>query len=158
VELARAEKRSDWSVEVGYGYRAPAFDNMLTVMFAIDLPWQADKRQDRDVAARLAELEKARAQKEDARRAHEADVRGWLADYDAATRRLERYRSVLAPLANDRSEAALAAYRGGRGELSALLEAQRAITETELAALGIETERARAWANLNYLYPHEVAK
>jgi outer membrane protein TolC len=158
VELARAEKRSDWSVEVGYGYRAPAFDNMLTVMFAIDLPWQADKRQDRDVAARVAELEKARALKEDARRTHEADVRGWLADYDAATRRLERYRSVLAPLANDRSEAALSAYRGGRGELSALLEAQRAITETELAALGIETDRARAWANLNYLYPHEVAK
>jgi outer membrane protein TolC len=38
VQLARASKRSDWSLEVGYGHRAPTFDNMLTVMVAIDLP------------------------------------------------------------------------------------------------------------------------
>ena len=158
VELARASKRSDWSVEVGYGQRRPAFDNMLTVMVAIDLPWQAERRQDRDVASRLAELEQVRAQKEEARRMHEAEVRGWLADYDAATRRLERFRTALVPLAGERAEAALAAYRGGRGDLSAVLEAQRAITETELAAIAIEAERAKAWANLNHLYPHEGAR
>lgn len=158
VELARAGRRSDWSVEVAYGHRAPAFDNMLSVMVAIDLPWRAERRQDRDIAARLAELDQVRAQKEEARRMHEAEVRGWLADYDAATRRLARFRTVLVPLAEERSEAALAAYRGGRGELAAVLEAQRAITETELAALVIETERAKAWASLSFLYPHEAAK
>ena len=158
VELARASKRSDWSVEVGYGIRSPAFDNMLTVMVAIDLPWQQKDRQDRDLASRLAELEQVRAQKEDARRMHEAEVRGWLADYDAATRRLERFRTVLTPLAAERADAALAAYRGGRGELPAVLEAQRAITENELSIVSVETERAKAWANLNYFYPHEGAK
>ena len=158
VELARASKSSDWSLEVGYGHRAPAFDNMLTVMVAVDLPWRGERRQDRDVASRLAELERARALKEEARRMHEVEVRGWLADHDAATQRIQRFHSILLPLARERSEAALAAYRGGRGELSAVLDAQRAITETELAALGIEAERAKAWANLNYLYPHEAAK
>jgi outer membrane protein TolC len=158
VDLTRASKRSDWSVEVGYGQRRPAFDNMLTVMVAIELPWQSDRRQDRDIASRLAELEQARALREDARRVHEAELRGWLADYDAATRRLERYRAALAPLASERAEAALAAYRGGRGELAPVLEAQRGITETELAALAIEAERGKAWANLNYLYPHEVRR
>ena len=158
VDLARANKRSDWSVEVGYGIRAPTYDNMLTFMVAIDLPWQAERRQDRDVASRLAELEQVRARKEDARRMHEAEVRSWLADYDAATQRLERFRTVLAPLADERSEAALAAYRGGRGELTGVLDAQRAITETELAAIAVEAERAKAWANLNYLYPHQGAK
>jgi outer membrane protein TolC len=158
VEVARASRRSDWSLEVGYGQRRPAFDNMLTVMVAIDLPWQAERRQDRDIASRLAELEQARAMREDARRMHEAELRGWLADYDAATRRLERYRSVLVPLARERSEAALAAYRGGRGELAVLLESQRSITETELAAITVEAERAKAWANLSYLYPHEAIR
>jgi outer membrane protein TolC len=62
---------------------------------------------------------------------------------------------VLVPLAGERAEAALAAYRGARGELSSVLDAQRAITETELMALAVEAERAKAWANLNYLYPHE---
>ena len=158
VDVARASKRSDWSLEVGYGVRRPSFDNMLTVMVAIDLPWQAERRQDRDVASRLAELQQVRAMKEDARRMHEAEVRGWLADYDAATRRLERFKTVLLPLASDRSEAALTAYQGGRGDLSGVLEAQRAVTETELASIAIEAERAKAWANLNYLYPHEGAK
>lgn len=158
VDIARASRRSDWSLEVGYGHRAPMFDNMLSVMVAIDLPWQAKQRQDRDIASRLAELEQARARKEDAQRMHEAEIRGWLADFDSATRRLQRFQALLLPLANERSAAALAAYRGGRGELSAVLDAQRAITETELSALAIEAERARAWANLSYLYPHEAAK
>jgi outer membrane protein, heavy metal efflux system len=158
VDVARAGKRSDWSLEVGYGHRRPDFDNMLSVMVAIDLPWQAQRRQDRDIASRLAGLEQARALREDARRMHEAELRGLLADYDAATRRLERYRAVLVPLAGERSEAALAAYRGGRGELSAVLDAQRAITETQLASIAIEADRAKAWASLSYLYPHEGAK
>lgn len=158
VEVARSSKSSDWSLEVGYGYRRPAFDNMLTVMVAVDLPWQAKNRQDRDVASRLAELEQARAVREDARRTHEAEMLGSLADYDALTQRLDRYRSVLMPLAGERAEAALAGYRGGRAELAPVLEAQRAITETELAAIAIEAERAKAWANLSYLYPHEEAK
>jgi outer membrane protein, heavy metal efflux system len=155
VDVARASRRSDWSVEVGYGHRRPAFDNMLTVMLAIDLPWQADKRQDRDIASRVAEAEKARAEREEARRIHEAELRSWLADYDAATARIERYRATVIPLATDRTEAALAAYRGGRGELNAVLEAHRASTDTELSVIALEAERARAWANLSFLYPHE---
>jgi outer membrane protein TolC len=158
LEVARAGKRSDWSLEVGYGQRRPAFDNMLTVMVAIDLPWQAERRQDRDIASRLAEVDQARAMREEARRMHEAEMRGWLADYDAASRRLARFRTVLAPLADERSQAALAAYRGGRGELAAVLEAQRVITETELAAIAVEAERGKAWANLSYLYPHAAVQ
>jgi len=155
VGLARSEKKADWMLEVGYGQRRPAFDNMITVMVSIDLPWQAERRQDRDVASRLAELEQARAMREDARRMHEAEVRGWLADLDTAERRIERFERVLLPLARDRRSAALAAYQGGRGELGAVLEAERAVTETDLAFVQALAERAKAWANLNYLYPQE---
>lgn len=155
VELARSEKKSDWMLEVGYGQRRPYFDNMLTVMVAFDLPWQAGRRQDRDVASRLAELEQASALREDARRAQQAQVRGWLADFDAAARRIERFERVLLPLARDRTAAALAAYRGARGELAQVLEAERVTTETELALVEALAERAKAWANLNYLYPQE---
>jgi outer membrane protein TolC len=153
VELARSEKKSDWMVEVGYGRRRPAFDDMVTVMVSIDLPWQAGRRQDRDIASRLAELEQVRAMREDARRMHEAEVRGWLADFDAAQRRIERFERVQLPLARDRASAALAGYQGGRGELGMVLEAERAVTETELGLVQALAERAKAWANLNYLYP-----
>ena len=55
----------------------------------------------------------------------------------------------------DRRAAALAAFQGGRGELGSVLEAERAVTETELALVQALAERAKAWASLNYVYPQE---
>jgi outer membrane protein TolC len=158
VDVARSSAKPDWALEVGYGHRAPAFDNMLTVMVSMDLPWQTGRRQDRDIAARLAEVDQARAMRENARRMHEAEVRGWLADFDTAERRIERFERTQLPLARERSAAALAAYQGGRGDLGPILEAERAVTETELTLNQALAERAKAWANLNYLYPHGAAR
>lgn len=152
VALARSTTGSDWSLEVGYAQRSPDFSNMLTVMVTLDLPWQTARRQDRDIAAQLAQVERARAEREDARRTREAEVRGWLADFDAAHARAGRIATVQQPLARERSEAALAAYRAGRGELGAVLEAARNETQTELALIGAAADRARAWARLAHLY------
>jgi outer membrane protein TolC len=156
VDMARSERRADWMLEVEYGQRRPYFDNMLSVFVSVDLPWQTGRRQDRDIASRLAELEQARAMQEDARRMREAEVRGWLADFDTAKRRIARYESVLLPLARERSAAAQAAYRGNRGELAPVLEAERSIAETELALVQALAERARAWANLSFLVVPEA--
>lgn len=153
VDVARSSAKPDWALEVGYGQRGPTFDNMLTVVVSMDLPWQTGRRQDRDIAARLAEVDQARAMRENVRRAHEAEVRGWFADFDTAERRIERFERTLLPLARDRSAAALAAYQGGRGDLGVVLEAERAVTETELGLNQVLAERGKAWANLNFLYP-----
>ena len=155
LDVARAGRRPDWGLEVTYGQRSPYFDNMLSVMVSVDLPWQRARVQDREIAAKLAEVEQSRAMREDARRMHAAEMRGFLADYDAATARIERYLKVLIPLARERYEAAFAAYRGGRGELNAVLEASRGVADTELALVAIDAERAKAWANLTYLYTQE---
>jgi outer membrane protein TolC len=154
VDLATASGRPDWNVEVGYGHRAPAFDNMLSVLVTVDLPWQRQQRQNRDIASRMAEAERARAEREEARRLHELELRSWLADYQVASQRVERYRSAVLPLARNAVDAALAGYRGGRDELNSVLDAYRAATEAELSLIAIESERATAWANLRFLYPH----
>ena len=156
VEMARSERRADWMLEVEYGQRRPYFDNMLTVMLSFPLSLRREERQDRDIASRLAELEQARAMQEDARRMREAEVRGWVADFETAERRVARYESILLPLARERSAAAQAAYRGGRGELGPVLEAERSIAETELGLVQVATERAKAWANLAFLFVPEA--
>ena len=117
VSLAKATRDRDWSLEVGYSQRGPAFDNMISVVVAIDLPIAKERRQERDIASRLAEVEQVRAQREDARRMHEAEVRNLQADWETAGKRIGRYDTVLLPLARERAQAALAAYQGGRGEL-----------------------------------------
>ena len=158
LALERTTKIPDWSVELLYGARSPNFSNMVTLMFSIDLPVLAGRRQDRDIAARLAEVEEAEAMAEDARRMHEADVQTALADWDAAGARIARYDAHALPLARDRAAAALAAYRGGTGSLAMVIEASRGETEAELGRLGAEAERARAWARLAYLASGEQPK
>lgn len=156
VEMARSERRTDWMLEVEYGQRRPYFDNMLTVMVSFPLSLSRGDRQDRDIASRLAELDQARSMQEDARRMREAEVRGWIADHETAERRIGRFERVLIPLARERAQAAQAAYRGGRGELMPVLEAERSIAEAELALVQALAERAKAWANLAYLLPQEA--
>jgi outer membrane protein TolC len=156
VALAAATRKPDWGWEVSFGQREPRFSNMVSLMVSMDLPLWKGSRQDRDVAARVKQLEQARAQREDARRMHDAEVRMLAADWTFAGERAQRFSSAVLPLAQERAELALAAYRGGRGELSSVLEARRAQTDVELSRLAVELERARAWARLNYLIEHEV--
>lgn len=156
VALASNSKKPDWSVELSYGQRGPAFDNMITLMVSVDLPWEAEKRQDRDIAAKQRLVDQASAQTEEARRLHEAELRGIYADWQTAGVRVERFEKRLLPLAQERVAAALASYRGGRGELATVLEARRAETETQISLLQTQLERARAWAKLNFLLPSEV--
>jgi outer membrane protein TolC len=129
---------------------------MISVMVSFDLPWQAEKRQDRDLAAKRLLADQAQAQVEEARRMHEAELRGLYADWRTAGVRMERFENLQLPLARERVGAALAAYRGGRGELVIVLEARRAEAEARLGSLQVQLERARAWAKLNFLLPHEV--
>jgi outer membrane protein TolC len=156
VALATTTRKPDWGWEVSFGQREPRFSNMVSVMISMDLPLWKGSRQDRDVATRVKQLEQARAQREDARRMHDAEVRMLAADWTFAGERAQRFSSAVLPLAQQRAELALAAYRGGRGELASVLEARRAQTDVELSRLAVELERARAWARLNFLIEHEV--
>jgi outer membrane protein TolC len=158
VAVAQSTKTPDWGVELSFGQRTPYFSNMLTLMFSVDLPVFPADRQDRDVAASLAQVDRARAQLEDARRSYTAQVRGLAVDWEAWNRRVERFEKVLIPLAQERAEASLAAYRGGKGELMGVIEARKAEAETRLGLHNALLERGRAWAGLTYLVPQEETK
>jgi hypothetical protein len=59
------------------------------------------------------------------------------------------------PLATQRTEAALAAYRGASAPLASVLDARRAEIEARMDQLKLEMETARLWAQLNYLLPSQ---
>jgi outer membrane protein TolC len=158
VALAQASSKPDWSVEFSFGQRTPYYSNMVTLMFSVDLPVRQSHRQDRDVASQVAQLDKLRAQREDARRSYEALVRGFAVDWETWNRRVQRYETVLIPLAEERVKASTAAYRGSRGELAAVLDARKADAETRLALHTALLERGRAWSNLNFLAEEEKSK
>ena len=158
VRLAQANKQADWSVEASYSQRGPAYSNMVSIEVSIPLQWDQKNRQDREVAAKLALVDAAQARYDDMLRSHEAEVRGLLNDWQTGKDRVARYRDELIPTARQRTEAALTAYRSGKGDLAGALQARRDEVDARLQALTVEMETARSWARLNFLIPdHSMA-
>lgn len=159
VQLARANKKADWSAELMVSQRGPAYSNMISVNVSIPLQWDQKNRQDRELAAKLATAEQMRAQREEASREHVAEAQAMLQEWQSNRERLTRYDGSLIPLAADHTRAAIAAYRGGAAILSAVLNARRTEIDVRMERVRLEMETARLWAQLNYLIPagHEVA-
>ena len=153
VDLARAAKTPDWSAELTYAVRGAPYSNMVSLMVSIDLPWSPGTRQDRQHAARLRELDAARAMREDTRRMRVAEVDAMLTEWEASRAVARRIDDELIPLAARRLDAALASYRGGTGALAPVLEARRSALEARLALLQQEQAAAKAWAWLQFVRP-----
>ncbi|HYD78466.1 MAG TPA: TolC family protein [Paucimonas sp.] len=157
ARLAEANRKADWSVELMFNQRGPAYDNMVSVAVSIPLPWDRRNRQDRELASKLALAEQARARHEDAARAHGAEVRALINEWDSSRERAARLQRDLVPLAGERTQAALAAYRGNRGTLAEVLMARRNELEARMQLLQREMETARLWTQLNFLAPRSGA-
>ena len=155
VEIAQSNQRPDWSVELMFSQRGSAYSNMVSVNVAIPLQWDQTNRQDREVSARLALAEQLRAQREETTREHLAEARAWLQQWRGFRGRLDGYDNSLIPLASERTRAAIAAYRGSSGTLTAVLEARRMEIDTRMERLRLEMEAAGVWAQLEYLIPTE---
>ena len=158
ARLAQANKKADWSVEAMYSQRGSAYSNMVSIGVSIPLQWDQKNRQDREVAAKLAMVDEARAKYEEILRNHDAEVRSLLNDWRNGKNRVARYQNELVPLARQRSEASLTGYRTGKADLAATLLARREEVDARMQALTVEMETARAWAQLNFFIPeHNLA-
>lgn len=155
ANIAQSNKRADWTVELMLSQRGPAYSNMVSVNVSVPLQWDQKNRQDRELSAKLAIAEQMRAQREEATREHVADIRMWLQEWQSNRERLAQYDSALIPLAAERTRAAIAAYRGGSGPLTAVLEARRMAIDTQMDRLRLAMETAALWAQLEYLIPAE---
>jgi outer membrane protein TolC len=150
AELAQRSGSPDWSLEVNYGLRGSAFSDMVTVQVGIDLPVFKKNRQLREVSSKLAAADQARAMRDDNLREMQAMLARAYAEWAAANERLARYRNSTLPQASARTDATLAAYRAGRGELAAVLEARRMEIDLRMQQLMLEGEAARAQVQIGY--------
>lgn len=153
ARLAQANRTPDWSVEIAYQQRGAAYSNMVSIGASIPLQWDRANRQDREVAARFALAEQAKAAREEALRAHVGEVQAMVVQWQSGRERLVRYELDLLPLARERTRAALAAYAGAKTSLVELLSARRNEIDVRMQAVQLEADTARVWAQLNFLFP-----
>lgn len=157
AKLAQSNKKADWSVEVMYQQRGSGYSNMVSVGLSVPLQWDQRSRQDREVAAKHALLEKTRAQREDALRAQVAQTHAMILEWQNGRERQARYATELLPLAGQRSAATLAAYRAGKAALVDVLGARHDEIDLRLKWLELDAGVARLWAQLRFLFPSSEA-
>jgi outer membrane protein TolC len=157
ARLAQADKKSDWSVEVAYQQRGSAYSNMISIGASIPLQWDQKNRQDRELSSRLARVEQAKAERDEMLRAHVAQTRTMIDEWENNRERSARYQRELIPLARQRTEATIASYRGGKASLPEVLAARRNEIDVRIQALQLDSDTARLWAQLNFLFPETGA-
>jgi outer membrane protein TolC len=153
IDLARAEKRPDWSTELSYAKRGDAFSDMVSLQFRVGLPLFSRNRQDPMIRAKRAELSQLEAERDTALRMQAAEVTRQLAAWDAARQRIELYERERLPLARQRSQAALAGFQAGRVEFLSVLASQVREIEVQRDYAELLKALGQAWAFLNYLEP-----
>jgi cobalt-zinc-cadmium efflux system outer membrane protein len=156
AQAAREEREPDWSAELMFSQRGSRYSNMVSLTVSLPLPWDRPQRQDRELAARLAQVDALRAEREEAARDHEAETERWLEAWRSGLARLALINTEREPLARQRVEAALAGYRGGGTPLLQVLDARRGALALQLDRIDVELETSRMWARLEFLIPASV--
>lgn len=157
ARLAEADKHADWSVALDYAQRGSGFSDFLSVSVSIPLQWDQANRQSREVAAKLALAEQAGAERDETLRREVGEVRAQVQAWQSGRERLVRYAREIIPLSQARSEATLAAYAAGKSSSNDVLRARRDEIDVRLRALDLESNTARLWAQLNFLFPDDEA-
>lgn len=153
VAIARSSKRADWSIELSYSQRGPAFSNMASLGISVPLQVDPGQRQDREISAKLALADRIREQREEAKRELGAAIRSDILRWRSNVDRLARFDRSLLPLAVERTRGEIAAYRGGASSLASALAARRLEIDMRLDRLRLEMDTAALWARLEYLLP-----
>jgi cobalt-zinc-cadmium efflux system outer membrane protein len=155
VRVARADKRPDWKVGVGYGRRDPRFGDMASVGVSIDLPLFAGKRQNPKIDASASLAQGSRFDREALRRELAAALDADLADHAMHHERLRNARETLVPLAKRRAELDRDSYAAGKTDLGTALLATLAVAEAEVETLNREADVARDAVRITIIYGEE---
>lgn len=157
VDVARQQYKPGWMLDLTYGDRTGAGmdgarrSDLISAMVTLDMPLFTGKRQDRRVAASVAETDALRHTRDDAyrelQRALEADYPRW----QQLQLREQGYRDSIVPAARHNAEAALTAYRNGVTDFTALIRAQLTDLDSRLQALRTRADRLQTQARLLYL-------
>ena len=94
-----------------------------------------------------------RAEREERAREHLVEARRWQEGWRSGVAQLALIDGERLPLAEQRIQTTLAAYRGGRTPLSEVLAARRMALALRMERIDLQRSTARLWAQLAYLIP-----
>lgn len=157
VELARQRYKPEFGVDLTYGGRGgqnpdgTSRTDLLTLMVVMDVPLFTKNRQDRVVAAQIAEMSAAQFAHDDVLRRMRSEVDFHLATRQRQQERIELFENTLLPQAEFSSEASLNAYQSSIEDLTTLLRTRITEFDLQLEHARLQAEILKTRARLRYL-------
>ncbi|NNF40459.1 MAG: TolC family protein [Woeseiaceae bacterium] len=154
VELARESYKSDWALDLGYGYRDGLLPNgeprsdFISLTVSIDLPFFGRRRQDHKLAAALQERRAALETKKELRAELRSQLDAQYARWTELTRRLLLYENEILGQSRGQAQAALLAYQSDAGDFSDVMRGYIDDLNTRLEYIRLQVARAQSYASL----------
>jgi outer membrane protein TolC len=154
VDLAEQEYKSDWSVDLGYGYRdgyladgQPRSD-FVSLSVSFDLPFFRSDRQDKSVGAALSQRRAADQSREEQLRRLASQLESEFIRWQDLGKRLDLYDEQILSVSAASAEAALAAYQSDTGDFADAMRGYVDDLNTRLEYIRLQVERAQSYALL----------
>ena len=157
VELAKQKYKPEFALDVTYGGRAgtnpdgSSRTDLLTLMVVMDVPLFHKNRQDRVVAAQIAQSSAAMFSRDDFLRRMRSEVDFHAATHERQQERIELFENTLLPEAAFSSEASFGAYQSSIEDLTTLLRTRITEFDLRLEHTRIQAEALKTQARLLYL-------
>ncbi|MGD8408433.1 MAG: TolC family protein [Thiohalophilus sp.] len=157
VSVARQSYKPSWMLDVTYGARdglnmdGSERADFLSAMVVMDMPLFTSNYQDRKVAASKQYLQSAQYNLDDQQRELYRQWQAAMTSWTSLANRLARYDDQLLPMAQENASAALRGYQSRGTEFNALMRARIMKLDTELKALRLRIDHAKAQSQLLYL-------
>ena len=152
IDAARAAQRPDWGFDVSYGRRDPRFGDLISAGVTVSLPLFQATRQAPLVAARVADRNRVRIEREDRRRMLVAALDSDIADHVMHHDQWRRAVEVLVPTAEQRAHLEVTSYGAGRAGFDDVRAALTDLADAKLGALEREAMVVRDGARILLTY------
>ena len=157
IELAKQRYKPEFAVDLTYGGRGgtnpdgSSRTDLLTLMVVMDVPLFTKNRQDRVVAAQVAETSAVTYMRDDILRRMRTEVDFHIATYEKQKVRIDLFENTLLPEAEFSSDASLEAYQSSIEDLTTLLRTRITEFDLQLEHARLQAEVLKTQARLQYL-------
>lgn len=163
ITLTEQEYKSQWGVNASYGFRddMPAGQSradLFSVGVTFDVPLFTDNKQDKQVAAAIADAEAVKTEKL-------LLTKQMLSSIEKELRQLKRlndrqiiYRDQLLKQTHEQAEASLTAYTNDDGDFSEVVRARIAELNAQISSLKINIDALKTIARINYFFTQSESK
>jgi outer membrane protein TolC len=150
VDLAQEQYKPGFAVDAAYGVRDSRSD-FGSIGVSYSIPLFEKTRQDRNLSASRHLRGSTRLEREAQLLELNRQLGRSFADWTRLGQRMADYKTKVIPRAKDTAEAAMLAYETEAADFAEVVRAELAVLDAELALTRLQTDRAKAHANLLFL-------